>query len=93
MYVAVRQTWRIASRLRARNDDAGRNGDEDADCRFAEQLQEARLRAGVCLLGLSEHTGLDVATISSWERGEDQPGACVRAAVLDVLREQGREGK
>lgn len=90
MYVSVRQTWHLASRSRARADDGARaaGSEPPPDNRSAQELQEARLAAGVCLFDLSEQTGLDVAKLASWERGEDQPDGCVRAALLDVLRER-----
>ena len=93
MYVAVRQTWHLASRSHVRADDGAcvQRSEQTPDDRSAQELQQARLAAGVSLFDLSEQTGLEVAKLASWERGEDQPDGCVRAALLDVLREQGNE--
>jgi len=89
MYVTVRQSWSLASKIRSHVEEGNSKAAEhDVDDRFAQELQQARLKARACLLEVSEQTGIDVATIASWERDEDQPSGHVRSAVLDVLRQQ-----
>jgi transcriptional regulator with XRE-family HTH domain len=52
-----------------------------------ESLQKLRKAKNLTQLGLAEALGVDVATISGWERGKHQPTPSIRwqyAAALGI---------
>lgn len=59
-----------------------------------ESLQELRKAKKLSQLGLAELLGVDVATISGWERGKHTPTPSIRgryAAALGITVEALRE--
>ena len=59
-----------------------------------ESLQQLRKAKKLTQLGMAESLGVDVATISGWERGKHQPTPAIReryAAALGITVESLRE--
>jgi transcriptional regulator with XRE-family HTH domain len=50
-----------------------------------ESLQELRKAKNLTQLGLAETLGIDVATVSGWERGKHQPTPSIRERYAEAL--------
>jgi transcriptional regulator with XRE-family HTH domain len=50
-----------------------------------ESLQELRKAKNLTQLGLAESLGVDVATVSGWERGKHQPTPSIRERYAEAL--------
>jgi transcriptional regulator with XRE-family HTH domain len=50
-----------------------------------ESLQKLRKAKNLTQLGLAETLGVDVATVSGWERGKHQPTRSIRERYAEAL--------
>ena len=50
-----------------------------------ESLQELRKAKKLTQLGMAESLGVDVATISGWERGKHRPTPAIRQRYAEAL--------